>query len=268
MALIICPECNKQISDQAEACPHCGYPLGNKRKARSVKINIAEAKRKRKIVFTIIGVICVAFGLAVLITCLILIKRDNDAAEAARQESVRQESIQQESIAQSKAEEAARIEAHNQYVTIANAFAEHIAYGAAQSNLTCCLTRVVWNNAIYKIESPDSDPYTKVNGKFVDDFNEALRALWNSESNQTFLKNIEENRVAVEKLYKALMNPPEEFEEYFATASKLYLVYREFTVMAMYPEGSLTSFSEDLNRISDEFRKLNEEMKILIPDYK
>ena len=27
MALISCPECGKQISDQASACIHCGYPL-------------------------------------------------------------------------------------------------------------------------------------------------------------------------------------------------------------------------------------------------
>jgi len=27
MALIVCPECNNKVSDQAEACPHCGYPV-------------------------------------------------------------------------------------------------------------------------------------------------------------------------------------------------------------------------------------------------
>lgn len=27
MALIKCPECGKQISDKAEMCPHCGYPI-------------------------------------------------------------------------------------------------------------------------------------------------------------------------------------------------------------------------------------------------
>lgn len=27
MALINCPECSKQISDKAQACPHCGYPI-------------------------------------------------------------------------------------------------------------------------------------------------------------------------------------------------------------------------------------------------
>lgn len=27
MALINCPECNKEISDKAKACPNCGYEL-------------------------------------------------------------------------------------------------------------------------------------------------------------------------------------------------------------------------------------------------
>jgi hypothetical protein len=27
VALIPCPECGRQVSDQAEACPACGYPL-------------------------------------------------------------------------------------------------------------------------------------------------------------------------------------------------------------------------------------------------
>ena len=27
MALVSCPECRREISDQAPACPGCGYPL-------------------------------------------------------------------------------------------------------------------------------------------------------------------------------------------------------------------------------------------------
>ncbi|RII26755.1 MAG: hypothetical protein CXR31_10130 [Geobacter sp.] len=27
MALINCPECSREISDKANACPHCGYPI-------------------------------------------------------------------------------------------------------------------------------------------------------------------------------------------------------------------------------------------------
>lgn len=28
--LVNCPECGKQISDKAKACPHCGYPMEEK----------------------------------------------------------------------------------------------------------------------------------------------------------------------------------------------------------------------------------------------
>lgn len=34
MALINCPECNKQISDTIKSCPNCGYEL-KKRKKKS-----------------------------------------------------------------------------------------------------------------------------------------------------------------------------------------------------------------------------------------
>lgn len=33
MALIECPECQSQVSDQAESCPKCGYPLEKQREA-------------------------------------------------------------------------------------------------------------------------------------------------------------------------------------------------------------------------------------------
>ena len=31
MALINCPECGKEISDQVKNCPNCGYPLKKKK---------------------------------------------------------------------------------------------------------------------------------------------------------------------------------------------------------------------------------------------
>lgn len=27
MALVLCPECKKEISDQAKTCPHCGFTI-------------------------------------------------------------------------------------------------------------------------------------------------------------------------------------------------------------------------------------------------
>ncbi len=35
MALINCPECNKEISDQGDKCPHCGYPIKQSKNKKS-----------------------------------------------------------------------------------------------------------------------------------------------------------------------------------------------------------------------------------------
>lgn len=36
MALIRCPECGKEISNKAEACPNCGYPIESLGKAKRI----------------------------------------------------------------------------------------------------------------------------------------------------------------------------------------------------------------------------------------
>lgn len=49
MALINCPECNAQVSDKAEACPRCAYPLagGGTTQAHAGKIQTVEQTSKR-----------------------------------------------------------------------------------------------------------------------------------------------------------------------------------------------------------------------------
>ncbi|UUM26956.1 MULTISPECIES: zinc ribbon domain-containing protein [Acinetobacter] len=37
MALISCPECSRQVSTQANSCPHCGYPLQTQHRAPESK---------------------------------------------------------------------------------------------------------------------------------------------------------------------------------------------------------------------------------------
>ena len=55
MALINCPECNKEISDQANSCPECGYVL-----------KPLTAKNKVNYKFILIGVVVLVFILAVI----------------------------------------------------------------------------------------------------------------------------------------------------------------------------------------------------------
>lgn len=58
MALIKCPECEREISDQAPTCPHCGVPL------KQTELNITTANESSTPVWGIIGIIA---GLGALI---------------------------------------------------------------------------------------------------------------------------------------------------------------------------------------------------------
>lgn len=63
MALIKCPECGKEISDQALSCPNCGYSL----KKQKIQFDISKIKYDKKI--------WLGFGIcAVVIICLLAVK--------------------------------------------------------------------------------------------------------------------------------------------------------------------------------------------------
>jgi predicted amidophosphoribosyltransferase len=47
MALIICPDCAKHISDAAISCPHCGRPMRMSREAVLVEIQNAQIEHDR-----------------------------------------------------------------------------------------------------------------------------------------------------------------------------------------------------------------------------
>lgn len=54
MALIKCPDCGKQISDKAGACPNCGCPIANR--STTVKIRcLSDDRHVKRMVFTIGG---------------------------------------------------------------------------------------------------------------------------------------------------------------------------------------------------------------------
>lgn len=60
MALVKCSECQKEISDKAESCPHCGNPINtNSQKVEVVEVERTSKKWKKKslwgVAFIIIG---------------------------------------------------------------------------------------------------------------------------------------------------------------------------------------------------------------------
>lgn len=47
MALMVCPECGKQVSDPAEACPNCGYPIPKYIAEQKKQAELAAAEAKK-----------------------------------------------------------------------------------------------------------------------------------------------------------------------------------------------------------------------------
>lgn len=81
MALINCPECDKEISDKVKNCPHCGYPLidDTPQKVEVTGVNIKDnSKRKIVIGLAVIAVLAlITYGIITLIN----IKRAKDYSE-------------------------------------------------------------------------------------------------------------------------------------------------------------------------------------------
>lgn len=68
MALIKCPECEKEMSDTSKVCIHCGFKLKNNLKSSNQKASSYFFKKYSKIIFlTIIGIIAISTIIGVII---------------------------------------------------------------------------------------------------------------------------------------------------------------------------------------------------------
>lgn len=73
MPLITCPECGKQVSDQATSCPHCGYPLTPAKKEEPRKHNANPDFSKMEVIMYRGSTQAIAAGIIVLALCFTLI---------------------------------------------------------------------------------------------------------------------------------------------------------------------------------------------------
>lgn len=63
MALIKCPECDKEVSDKAISCPHCGYELPNANKFEKTEIHSVPAKMGSGTIGIFAGIILIPIGI-------------------------------------------------------------------------------------------------------------------------------------------------------------------------------------------------------------
>ena len=278
MAMISCPSCGGQVSDKAKKCVHCGMVLIPEEKrycpecgaeleegavlcekcgcpAEEMKdvanlpqavevtgVKIAKKSKRIFIVLLIFIAVCTAIAYG--------------KAQMQREKAI--------AAAEKEAAEAAKIS--EEYSANLEMAAYSMIASAGQAEECGNLIQQVWYNAIYEERNTSTDKYTRPNGYFVTDFNDALNNLFEDSSFQTKISNIEKNQDTMNSLMKELKNPPEEYEDAYEAVSELYDAYLTLTNLVVNPTGSLQTFSDDFNDADSEALKCFNAVSIYLED--
>ena len=234
MALINCPECSKEISDKVVNCPNCGYPLKDTEEINSnpqeVEVTGFKFKlNKNKIIITIIFVIFIVIAIFLY----------NDRNEFYK---------------------------HNNYIDSLQNIKALMLNGGAEAEKLCNLTYRVWYNTIYKKTNYETDKYTKKLGRFNLDFNDSLEALYKDKKTLEVINKIKQNHIEVDEAMKTLKNPTDEMKDCYETILSLYVNYKQYTKLAISPDGSLKSYNEEINDLTNLFMGDYDELTTKIPD--
>ncbi|MEG2235893.1 MAG: zinc ribbon domain-containing protein [Clostridia bacterium] len=238
---IKCSECDTILSKADEICPNCGCPVeyeSKEIKPQSVQVDrINVTSQMKKIIIGIIVAVLVCVGGGTWFKAY-----SNNKAE-------------QEYVA-----------SYNTYIdNLKNAQSLMIS-GGSDAEYLCNLTQDVWSNAIYEKSSSTTDKYTKTDGKFVDDFNTALMLLFIDSDTTSTVTNIEDNQSDVTAVMKQLQNVPEGLDKCYDTICELNSAYNVLTDLAIDPTGSYTSFSSSKNDAISNFTSCYDKLETQIPE--
>ena len=75
MALIRCPECNREISDKAAACPGCGYPLQDHTEEVSEKERLLKEAEEKDKQFIKKAAILLTTGVIIMLALIFILSR-------------------------------------------------------------------------------------------------------------------------------------------------------------------------------------------------
>lgn len=247
MALISCPNCGQSISNKAICCPHCNYRNNN---SYTIDIicaecgtqyaaeqgfcpscgypnNISSPKKKKHKGIIVTAIILSVVAIIVLFSSFV-ISRQRVAIYYDNLETVTYKMLD----------------------------------GAADAEKAGNLIINVWANAIYEKYDNETDKYTLKNGKFVDDFNDALNDLFSDKEFRKDISKIQNNQDEVVLLMKQLKSPPKKYEEAYSVLKAYYDNYLSMTKMVINPTGSLQSFSDEFNQADTDIVKSFEKMKL------
>ena len=251
MALINCPNCNKEISDKAKVCVGCGHQLidavGTKKLMNCPECGVAIAgmtdicsncgyplnlyeikddeKSNNKILFKKkwfwTSLICF-----VLLISIVLFVSNN-----------------------------ARTENYNTEIcTAVDKIMEVSADAENVGNQICS----VWNNAIWDKNNESTAKYTST----AKDFNEALSNLFADEEFIGKITAIRDKQNEIDTYLAKLKNPPRRFDDAYDEFKELYYAYSDYADFVISCKGSYNTYTEDLSKKSSALMESYGEIKV------
>ena len=243
MAMVKCPNCGEMISDRASECVHCGCKLNNFTVqcpecgiyvSEDLKVcpkcgcPLHEKQPKRidkKNVLKIVLVVILCLVIAAFSFLFIQYNRYSSYYNKV-----------------------------NEIHDVRNASVDAL-------NDSAKLLIDVWNNAIWLQSDPRTDKFTKENGYFVDDFNDALDNLYSDEVFNAKLDIIDKQQYELRLLRKGILNPPKGEEEFNNLILDMIDNYLDLSTTVLNPIGSLNEVSEELNELFEEDNKIQRKLE-------
>jgi len=136
-----------------------------------------------------------------------------------------------------------------------------ISNGAVKTEQLGNKILAVWYNSIWQKSDNETDPYTKTNGKFNDNFNTSLDKLYEDTEFVNGVNDVRSSQQFVLSYMQKLKNPPKGYEETYEQLKTIYQDYMTFTQFVTNPSGSYNSYSEDFTNTDS---KLASEVQTLL----
>lgn len=224
-----CRQCGRPLPANAAFCPQCAFPTGKadnvekrnkeediqKVQVTSVAISPSSKRKWKRSLFIAALILVASVSVAFLFT-----SAKNHALERQKQE------------------------AEEEY----QGYIDYIYICVAKSAFECdeCgrLIHAVWSNTIFHTDDAETDPFTKEDGGFRDDFNDSIDALFNDSEFKEKTARITEARFEAEEYIKKMMSPPEKYREAYAAAKEMYDSFMQFSTLVLSPSGNLKSYTE------------------------
>lgn len=234
MAMIKCPECQKDISDKAVSCPNCGCPVEyatsdtQTQQPEHTPNNSKKPLNKKWLIAGVIAIPIIVLAIIIGIQSSKKVALDN-------------------------------------YKKNYDSAVALMFVGATDAEEAGELIHDVWYNTIFEQSDSKTDKYTtNTNGYFYDDFNDSLNNLYNDTDFLEKISSIKNNKRDVINIMRELTNPPTEYKEAYESLKKCYDEYISLTNMIISPNGTLTSFTDEYNKLDSALAKDLESLSVYI----